>query len=81
MCDQAGAIMKKGWISDLELENIWRIIVAEGALVNESIEDVGENEIQRDMVRTSERNEQIGDDLDETTDNATANVEPLDEET
>ena len=81
MCDQAEAIMKKGWISDLELENIWRIIVAEGALVNESIEDVGENEIQRDMVRTSERNEQIGDDLDETTDNATANVEPLDEET
>ena len=65
----------------MELENIWRIIVAEGELVNESIEDVGENKIQRDMVRTSERNEQIGDDLDETIDNATANVEPLDEET
>ena len=33
------------------------------------------------MVRTSERNEQIGDDSDETINNVAANVETLDEET
>ena len=35
----------------------------------------------RDIVRTSERNEQIGDDSDETINNVAANVETLDEET
>ena len=35
----------------------------------------------RDIVRTSERNEQIGDDSDETINNVALNVEILDEET
>ena len=66
LCDQARAIRKNGWLSDLELENIWRMIEAESNIVNESIEGVEENPTGRDIVRTSERNEQIGDDLDET---------------
>ena len=66
LCDQARAIRKNGWLSDLELENIRRMIEAESEIVNESIEDVEENQTERDIVRTSERNEQIGDDLDET---------------
>ena len=40
-----------------------------------------ENQSERDIVRTSERNEQIGDDSDETINNVAANVETLDEET
>ena len=36
---------------------------------------------ERDIVRTSERNEQIYDDSDETIKNVTVNVETLDEET
>ena len=43
LCDQARAIRKNGWLSDLELENIRRMIEAESELVNESIEDVEEN--------------------------------------
>ena len=66
MCDQARAIRKNSWVFDLKLENIWRMIVAESEIVNESIEDVEENQKERDIVRTSERNEQIGDDSDET---------------
>ena len=62
MCDQARAIRKNGWLSDLDLENIWRIIEAEREIVNQSIEDVKENQTERDIVRTSERNEQIDDD-------------------
>ena len=42
------------------------MIEAESEIVNESIEDVEENQTERDILRTSERNEQIGDDLDET---------------
>ena len=59
------------------------MIEARSEIVNESIEDVKENqtERERDMVRTSERNEQIGDDSDETINNVAANVEILDEET
>ena len=72
LCDQA---------RDLELENIRRMIEAESEIVNESIEDVEENQTERDIVRTSERNEQIGDDSDETINNVAANVETLDEET
>ena len=49
-------------------------------IVNESIEDVEESQAERDIVRTSERNEQIGDDLDETINIVAANVEILDEE-
>ena len=49
--------------------------------MNESIEEVEENQTERDIVRTGERNEQISDDSDETVNNVAANVETLDEET
>ena len=65
----------------MELENIRRIIDAESEIVNESTEDVEENQTERDIVRTSEGNEQIGNDSDETINNVAANVETLDEET
>ena len=81
MCDQARAVRKDGWLSDLELENIRRMIEVESEIVIESIEDVEENQTQRDIVRTSERNEQIGDNLDETIINVAVNVETSDEET
>ena len=42
------------------------MIEEESEIVNESIEDVEENQKERDIVRTSERNEQIYDDSDET---------------
>ena len=61
--------------NDLELENIRRMIEAESEIVNESIQDVEENQTKRDIVRTSGRNEQIGDDSDETINNVAANVE------
>ena len=79
--DCVRAIRKNGWQSDLELENIQRMIGAESEIVNESIEDVEENQTERNIVRTSERNEQIGDDSDETINNVAVNVETLDEET
>ena len=47
---------------------------AESEIVNESIEYVEENQTERDIVRTSERNEQVGDDSDETINNLAANV-------
>ena len=53
----------------------------ESEIVNESIEDAEENQTERYIVRTSERNGQIGDDSDETINNVTTNVETLDEET
>ena len=81
LCDQARAIRKNGWLPDLEFENIRRMTDAEGEIVNESIEDVEENQTERDIVRTSEGNEQIVDDLDKTINNVAANVETLDEET
>ena len=59
MCDQARAIRKNGWLSDLEFETIQRMVKAEGEIVNESIEDREENQTERDRVRTSERNEQL----------------------
>ena len=77
---QARAIRKNGWLSDLELENI-RLIEAESEIVNESIEDKDKNQTERDIVRTSGRNEQIGDDSDETINNVVVNVETLDEKT
>ena len=49
LCDQARAIRKNGWLSDLELENIRRMIETESEIVNESIEDVEENQTQRDI--------------------------------
>ena len=81
LCDQARAIRKNGWLSDLELENIQRMIEAESEIVNESIEDVEENQTEMDIERTSERNEKTDVDLDETTNNVAVNVETLDEET
>ena len=81
LCDQARAIRKNSCFSDLELENIRRMIDTESEIVNESIEDVEENQTERDIVRTSEGNDQIGGDLDETINNVAANLEGLDEET
>ena len=69
---------KNGWLSDLELENICRIAEAESEIVNQSIEDVEENKTERDIVRASERNEQIGDDSDKTINNVAVNGERLD---
>ena len=76
MCDQTRAIRKNGWLSDLGLENIRRMTKAESEIVNESIKDVEENQTERDIVTTSQRNEQIGDDSDETINNVAVNVEP-----
>ena len=73
--------MKNGWLSDLEFENIRRMLEVESDIVNESIEDVEENKTERDILRTREKNEQIGDDSDEIINNVAANVETLDEET
>ena len=41
-------------LSDLELESIRRMIDAESEIVNESMEDVEENQAERGIVRTSE---------------------------
>ena len=57
------------------------MIEAEREIVNKSIKDVDENKTERDIVKTSERNEQIVDNWDEIINNVTANVEILDEET
>ena len=73
--------MKSVCLSDLELENIRMMIEAESEIVNESIEDVEGNQTESDIERTSERNEQIGDDSDETINNVAANVEKLDKKT
>ena len=54
------------------------MVETESEIVNESIEDVEENETERDIVRTSERNEQIGDDSDQTINNVASNAETLD---
>ena len=81
LCDQARAIRKNGWLSNLELENIRRMIDAENVMVNESIENVEENQTEGDMVRTIEGNEQIADDSDDLLNSMNANVETLDEET
>ena len=57
------------------------MIEAESEIVNESIEDVENNQTERDTVRTTEKDEKIGDDSDETINNVAVNVEKLDEET
>ena len=57
------------------------MIQAESDIVNESIEDVEENQTEKDIIRTIERNEEIVDDSDETINNVAVNVETLDEET
>ena len=81
MCGQARATRKNGWLSDLELKNFRRMIEAESEIVDESIEDEQESQTEMDIVRTSERNEQIGDDSDETINNVAANVETFDQKT
>ena len=50
------------------------MIEAESEIVNESIEDVEENQTERDIVRISKRNEQIADDSDETINNVAVNA-------
>ena len=80
-CDQARAITKNGWLSNSELENIRRMIETESEIVNESIEDVIEDKTERNIVRKSGRNDQIGDNSDETMNNVAVHVEILDEET
>ena len=57
------------------------MIEAESEIVNESIRDVEENQTERNIVRTSERIEQIVDDSNETRNNVVVNGETLDEET
>ena len=57
------------------------MIAAESDIANESINDVEENQTERDIVKTNETNGQIGDDSDETMHNVAANVEILEEET
>ena len=81
LCDQAVTNRKNGWLSDSEVENIRRMIEAESETMNESIENMEEKQTERNIVRTSERNEQIGDDLCETMNNVAVNDEALDEET
>ena len=48
LCEQTRAIMKNGWLSDLEFENIRRMLEVESDIVNESIEDVEENKTERE---------------------------------
>ena len=57
------------------------MIEAESEIVSESLEDMEENQTERKIVRTSEGNEQIGDDSGNRRNNVGANVETLDEET
>ena len=80
MCDQARAIRKSGWPSDLELENIRRMIETECHIVNESTKYVEENLTEEDMIMQNEGNEEIGNEPDEILNNVAANVEALDEE-
>ena len=79
--DQTRAIKKICWLSDLELDDIFRMIEAKNKIANENIEDVVENQTEMVIVKTSERNEQIVNDSDETVNNVAANVDTLDEET
>ena len=79
--DQTRAIKKICWLSDLELDDIFRMIEAKNKIANENIEDVVENQTEMVIVKTSERNEQIVKDSDETVNNVAANVDTLDEET
>ena len=81
LCDQARAIRKNGWLSDLELENICRMIDTESQIANESTQYVEENQTEEDMIRASEGNEEIGIEPNEIINNVTANMETIDEET
>ena len=79
--DQARAIKKNGWLSDLELEKIRRMIETESHIKNESTQYVEENQTEEDMIRQSERNEEIGNEPDEIISYVAPNGEALDEET
>ena len=81
LCDQARVIRKNGWLSDLELENIRRMIDTESQIANESTQHVEENQTEEDMIRTSEGNKEIGIEPNEIINNVTANMETIDEET
>jgi len=81
LCDQARAIRKNGWLSDLELENIRRMIETESHIANGSTQYVEENQTEEDMIRQNKENEEIGNEADERLNNVAANVEALDEET
>ena len=80
-CDQARAIRKNGWLSDLELENIRRTIDTKSQIANESTQYVEENQTEEDMIRPSEGNEEIGIEPDEIINNVAPSVETIDEET
>ena len=81
LCDQARTIRKNGWLSDLELENIRRMIETESHIANESTQYVEENQTEEVMIRQNEGCEEIWNDPDEIINNVAANVEPLDEAT
>ena len=47
LCDQARTIQKNCWLFDLEFENIRRMMEAESDTANETIEDVEENQTEK----------------------------------
>ena len=65
LCNQARATGKNGWLSDLEHENIRRMIDVENEMVNESTEDVEEKYTEGGMVRTNCGYKQNGDGPDD----------------
>ena len=46
LCDEARAIRKNGWVTDLEVQNTRRMIDAENETVNQIIEDVEEKQTE-----------------------------------
>ena len=81
LCNQARAIRKNSWLSDLELENSRRMIDTENQIANESTQYVEENQTEEDIIRTSEGNEEIEIEPNEIINNVTANMETIDEGT
>ena len=81
LCDQARAIRKNSWLSDLELENSRRMIDTENQIANESTQYVEENQTEEDIIRTSEGNKEIEIEPNEIINNVTANMETIDEGT
>jgi len=63
-CGQTRAIRINGWLSDLELENIHRMIDTERQIANQSTQYVEENQVEEDMITTIEENEQVGNESD-----------------
>jgi len=81
LCDQARAIRKNGWLSDLELENIQRIVNAGNNEVNENIEDVEETQTENDIIEIGEGNDHMSDEAGQNIGNLSVNMETLDQET